>query len=75
MPELFKEMMEGAKNKSCDEQFKGNVEHLKEMKLPPTVRQLARIPPRVGKYDPCPCDSGRKFKWCCWDGKARGGDE
>ena len=46
-------------------------EWLKEMKLPPTVRQLTRRPPRVGKYDPCPCDSGKKFKWCCWDGKAR----
>ncbi|KKM90311.1 hypothetical protein LCGC14_1239890 [marine sediment metagenome] len=22
----------------------------------------------VDKYDPCPCGSGKKFKWCCWTG-------
>ncbi|HBY87204.1 MAG TPA: zinc chelation protein SecC [Colwellia sp.] len=21
--------------------------------------------PKVGRNDPCPCDSGRKFKKCC----------
>ena len=21
--------------------------------------------PKVGAYEPCPCGSGRKFKWCC----------
>lgn len=20
----------------------------------------------IGKYDPCPCGSGKKFKFCCW---------
>lgn len=23
---------------------------------------------RVDKYDPCPCGSGMKYKWCCFDG-------
>jgi uncharacterized protein YecA (UPF0149 family) len=23
---------------------------------------------QVDKYDPCPCGSGKKFKWCCWAG-------
>ncbi|HAV61403.1 MAG TPA: hypothetical protein DCY13_03455, partial [Verrucomicrobiales bacterium] len=22
-------------------------------------------PPKVGRNDPCPCGSGRKFKKCC----------
>ena len=41
----------------------------KEMKRPPTTRQMERRPPRVGKYDPCPCGSGKKFKWCCFTGQ------
>ncbi len=24
-----------------------------------------RTAPKVGRNDPCPCDSGRKFKKCC----------
>jgi uncharacterized protein len=27
-----------------------------------TVRRMA---PRVGRNDPCPCGSGKKFKHCC----------
>ena len=36
------------------------------MALNPTPRQMARQPPRVGMYEPCPCGSGQKFKWCCY---------
>ncbi|MGH7271990.1 MAG: SEC-C metal-binding domain-containing protein [Polyangiaceae bacterium] len=32
---------------------------------------LARTPPRaapkIGRNDPCPCGSGKKFKKCCVD--------
>ena len=38
-----------------------------EMKINPTQKQLDRNPPRVGKYDLCPCNSGKKFKWCCFN--------
>lgn len=44
---------------------------LVEMKVQPTARQMSRKPPRVGKYDPCPCGSGKKFKWCCFTGKRK----
>ena len=28
-----------------------------------------RAKPRgAGRYDPCPCGSGKKFKWCCEPG-------
>lgn len=37
--------------------------HCVEMQLPPTPRQLKRM--TVGRNDPCPCDSGLKFKKCC----------
>ena len=37
----------------------------KKMKLQPTEQQLTRRPPKVGRNDPCPCGSGKKFKKCC----------
>ncbi|MDO8931293.1 MAG: SEC-C metal-binding domain-containing protein, partial [Rhodocyclaceae bacterium] len=30
---------------------------------------LRREAPKVGRNDPCPCGSGRKFKQCCGDAK------
>jgi hypothetical protein len=36
---------------------------VREMKLHPTPDQLATG--RVGRNDPCPCGSGKKFKVCC----------
>lgn len=37
----------------------------KRMELPPTPSQVKRKPPRVGRNDPCPCGSEKKFKMCC----------
>ena len=39
-----------------------------QMKIPPTPVQLARSPMCVGRNDPCPCRSGKKFKKCCYTG-------
>jgi uncharacterized protein YecA (UPF0149 family) len=33
------------------------------MAIPPTPKQAIRK--RVGRNDPCPCGSGKKFKQCC----------
>jgi len=41
---------------------------LMKMKTPPTLQQLKRNPPRVGRNDPCPCGSKIKFKKCHWTG-------
>lgn len=38
---------------------------MKKFGIPPTARQVGRRPPRVGRNEPCPCGSGRKFKHCC----------
>jgi hypothetical protein len=27
--------------------------------------QLMALHPNIGPYDPCPCGSGQKVKWCC----------
>jgi SEC-C motif-containing protein len=31
----------------------------------PTPQQVVRSEPKVGRNDPCPCGSGRKYKKCC----------
>lgn len=38
---------------------------LKPMTIPPTLKQMARKPPKVGRNEPCYCGSGKKFKRCC----------
>lgn len=44
---------------------------LRPMNLPPIPQQLLRKPTspkavgRVGRNEPCPCGSGKKFKKCC----------
>lgn len=32
---------------------------------PVKARPFVRVEPKVGRNDPCPCGSGRKFKKCC----------
>jgi SWIM/SEC-C metal-binding protein len=31
------------------------------------TREPARAAPKIGRNDPCPCGSGKKFKKCCVD--------
>jgi len=31
----------------------------------PTVQTIRRAQPKVGRNDPCPCGSGKKYKRCC----------
>jgi preprotein translocase subunit SecA len=38
--------------------------HLTPMEVAPTVQQLLRNPPRVGRNELCPCGSGKKYKYC-----------
>jgi hypothetical protein len=33
--------------------------------LPPPIQPIRRDAPKVGRNDPCPCGSGKKFKKCC----------
>ncbi|MCL0091229.1 SEC-C metal-binding domain-containing protein [Dehalococcoidia bacterium] len=30
-----------------------------------TRHEVAEAKPKVGRNDPCPCGSGKKFKKCC----------
>lgn len=47
------------------ELFRSQEKFLRMMRIPPTPRQMARKPSRVGRNEPCPCGSGKKFKRCC----------
>lgn len=48
-----------------DQEARELMQHLKKMKVAPTELQMQRIPPKVGRNEPCPCGSGKKFKKCC----------
>lgn len=45
-----------------------DVRDLRTLLTPPPV--AARRAPPVGRNDPCPCGSGRKYKKCCLTGAA-----
>jgi uncharacterized protein YecA (UPF0149 family) len=34
-------------------------------------KQVIHAEAKVGRNDPCPCDSGKKFKKCCGDNTIR----
>jgi len=59
------EEMERMKAKANEEAYRQPRARFVPMKIPPTKAQLLRSPPRVGRNEPCPCGSGRKFKHCC----------
>jgi uncharacterized protein YecA (UPF0149 family) len=65
-PEEFKKLKEQFRLEAAVEELK----HLQEMQLDPTKKQLARKPPKVGRNEPCPCGSGKKFKKCCLERKS-----
>jgi uncharacterized protein YecA (UPF0149 family) len=37
--------------------------HLKQVNIPLTETQIKNM--KIEPYDPCPCGSGNKFKFCC----------
>jgi uncharacterized protein YecA (UPF0149 family) len=65
-PELVQAIIRGRVN---GDNTPDALRRYREMRIAPTAIQLRRG--RVGRNDPCLCGSGRKFKRCCWSGKAR----
>ncbi|MBQ7651389.1 MAG: SEC-C domain-containing protein, partial [Victivallales bacterium] len=47
-----------------DSYFPGDDSASKPQRPAPTVT-IHRQQPKVGRNDPCPCGSGKKFKNCC----------
>lgn len=49
-----------------ESQWKRDTAHQSEQdEWSPDVETITREQPRVGRNEPCPCGSGRKFKKCC----------
>jgi SWIM/SEC-C metal-binding protein len=46
-------------------------EDLSDIERAMVARQPARSSPKIGRNDPCPCGSGKKFKKCCDGATAR----
>jgi preprotein translocase subunit SecA len=59
------EQIDGMRKAMVDSQLENSLlGRLVEMKVDPTKKQMARKPPKVGRNEPCPCGSGKKFKKC-----------
>ena len=58
--------LEKPKDKKAIDDLNGKFPgRVKPMNVVPTEKQMYRRPPKVGRNDPCPCGSGKKFKVCC----------
>ena len=62
-------MTESEERRMLEEIREGFADHVLEVRqfwfrksIPPTVK---RESPKVGRNDPCPCGSGKKYKACC----------
>ena len=72
-PESLKKMRQALEGLQPDSnqavELREKLSNLREMVIEPTPAQMSRRPlPRVGRNDPCPCNSGKKFKKCCLSG-------
>jgi preprotein translocase subunit SecA len=56
------------KKREREENYKKQLPGEDEDPLPPPVEPIETSSEKVGRNDPCPCGSGKKYKQCC--GKA-----
>ncbi|MFO0974097.1 MAG: SEC-C metal-binding domain-containing protein [Phycisphaerae bacterium] len=47
------------------ERYKKSLPGADEPPLPPPVEPIKTDKAQIGRNDPCPCGSGKKFKQCC----------
>lgn len=50
---------------SVNEEIKDNDFCCNDVSCCPPQSPIIRAIPKIGRNDPCPCDSGRKYKKCC----------
>lgn len=51
------------------EQIKAGLPTEDEAPLPPPVEPIHNKDAEIGRNDPCPCGSGKKYKKCCGKNK------
>lgn len=44
------------------------IDFVQDAKQPPVAEPVRHTGPKVGRNDPCPCNSGKKYKKCCGRG-------
>ncbi len=69
--EITTKETEAAMQKFLDGLHEADRKHMRKMTIPPTPKQMKRKPPKVGRNEPCPCGSGKKFKKCCLWGQGK----
>lgn len=62
-------------SESTNSKFIAAIKKFKYTKAPKAIRDLppckpvrdSKTNPKIGRNEPCPCESGKKFKHCCID--------
>lgn len=65
---MFKEKIDRKRYSGAPFETPGEVERVESFPTPPSLPRLGLADqgrPKVGRNDPCPCGSGRKYKKCC----------
>ena len=53
------------RKREADERAKKGLPGEDEAPLPPPVEPIRKDKTDIGRNDPCPCGSGKKYKQCC----------
>jgi len=53
------------KKREKEAQIKAGLPGEDEQPLPPPVQPIHKEKTEIGRNDPCPCGSGKKYKKCC----------
>ena len=48
-----------------EDQHKAGLPTEDEPQLPPPIQPIHKEQQEIGRNDPCPCGSGKKYKKCC----------
>lgn len=63
---FFSNPYENDRKERFEEQTKLNTTSVSRSSYLQQIHQLNQQSKQIGKYDPCFCGSGKKYKWCCF---------
>ena len=61
-PDILADLAGGDRERAAEIAAESDVKQGPQIEIPKTIR---REQPKVGRNEPCPCGSGKKFKQCC----------
>jgi len=53
------------RKREAEQRYRKTLPSDDEPELPPPVETIKRKDGEIGRNDPCPCGSGKKYKKCC----------